>query len=128
MPTPLLTEEVRAAEGVVRALVTAGVDTVFGMPGGSTVTIYDALYDHRDEIRSVLVREEARAGVMAEVYGRLTGKPGVCIGQGAFLVHASLGAIEAKLSASPMLLLGDLSDNVPYTLHGPYQSGAGSYV
>jgi acetolactate synthase-1/2/3 large subunit len=127
MPTPLLTEDVRASEGVVQALVTAGVDTVFGMPGGSTVMIYDALYDHRDEIRSVLVREEARAGVMAEVYGRLTGRPGVCIGQGAFLVHASLGAIEAKLSASPMLLLGDLSDNVPYTLHGPYQSGAGSY-
>jgi acetolactate synthase-1/2/3 large subunit len=123
----LLTEEVRASEGVVQALLTAGVDTVFGMPGGSTVMLYDALFDHRDAIRSVLVREEARAGVMAEVYGRLTGRPGVCIGQGAFLVHASLGAIEAKLSASPMLLLGDLSDNAPYTLHGPYQSGAGSY-
>jgi acetolactate synthase-1/2/3 large subunit len=127
MPTPLLHEEVRASEGVVQALLTGGVDTVFGMPGGSTVLLYDALYDHRDEIRSVLVREEARAGVMAEVYGRLTGRPGVCIGQGAFMVHASLGVIEAKLSASPMLILADLSDNVPYTVHGPYQSGAGHY-
>jgi acetolactate synthase-1/2/3 large subunit len=127
MPTPLLHEEVRAPEAVVQALVTGGVDTVFGMPGGSTVMLYDALFDHRDEIRSVLVREEARAGVMAEVYGRLTGRPGVCIGQGAFMVHASMGAIEARLSASPMLILADLSDNVPYTVHGPYQSGAGNY-
>ncbi len=127
MPTPLLTEEVRASEGVVQALVTGGIDTVYGMPGGSTVMIYDALFDHRDEIRTVLVREEARAGVMAEVHGRLTGRPGVCIGQGAFMVHASLGAIEAKLSGSPMLILADLSDNAPYTVHGPYQSGAGSY-
>lgn len=127
MATPLLDEEVRAPEAIVRALVTGGVDHVFGMPGGSTVSIYDALYDHRDEIRTVLVREEARAGVMAEVYGRLTGRPGVCMGQGAFMVHASMGAIEAHLSASPMLLLADLSDNAPYTQHGPYQSGAGTY-
>lgn len=127
MATPLLTEDVRVTEAIARALISGGVDHVFGMPGGSTVSIYDALFDHRDEIRTVLVREEARAGVMAEVYGRLTGRPGVCIGQGAFMVHASMGAIEAHLSASPMLLLADLSDNAPYTQHGPYQSGAGTY-
>ena len=97
------------------------------MPGGYTFAIFDALRDHRDEIRTVLVREEAKAGVMAEVYGRLTGKPGVCMGQGAFLVHASMGAIEAHLSASPMLLLTDLSDNAPLSQHGPYQSGTGEY-
>ena len=127
MATPLLREDVRVPEAVAQALISGGVDHVFGMPGGSTVLIYDALFDHRDEIRTVLVREEARAGVMAEVYGKLTGRPGVCIGQGAFMVHASIGAIEAQLSASPMLLLADLSDNAPYTLHGPYQNGAGSY-
>ena len=127
MATPLLNADVRAPEAVVQALISGGVDHVFGMPGGSTVMIYDALFDHRDAIRTVLVREEARAGVMAEVYGKLTGRPGVCIGQGAFMVHASIGAIEAQLSASPMLLLADLSDNAPYTLHGPYQNGSGSY-
>ncbi|CAB4975101.1 MAG: thiamine pyrophosphate-binding protein [Actinobacteria bacterium] len=127
MATPLLREDVRAPEAVVQALISGGVDHVFGMPGGSTVVLYDALFDHRDEIRTVLVREEARAGVMAEVYGKLTGRPGVCMGQGAFMVHASIGAIEAQLSSSPMLILADLSDNAPYTLHGPYQSGAGSY-
>ena len=63
MATPLLREDVRAPEAVVQALISGGVDHVFGMPGGSTVMLYDALFDHRDEIRTVLVREEARAGV-----------------------------------------------------------------
>ena len=123
----LLDDEVSPGEAIVRALIDAGIDAVFGMPGGYTFAIFDALRDHRDEIRTVLVREEAKAGVMAEVYGRLTGKPGVCMGQGAFLVHASMGAIEAHLSASPMLLLTDLSDNAPLSQHGPYQSGTGEY-
>jgi acetolactate synthase I/II/III large subunit len=127
MATRLLTEEVPAPEAVVRALIDGGVDHVYGMPGGATVLLFDALFDHRDAVRTVLVREEARAGVMAEVHGRLTGRPAVCMGQGAFMVHASLGAIEAHLSASPMLLLADLSDGAPYTQHGPYQSGAGTY-
>lgn len=127
MPTPLLTTEVRTPEAVALALESAGVDHVFGMPGGSTVSIFDALVDHRDTIRTVLVREEARAGVMAEVYGRLTGRPGVAMGQGAFMVHASLGAIEGHLSSSPMLLLADLSDQAPHALQGPYQSGVGAY-
>jgi acetolactate synthase-1/2/3 large subunit len=123
----LLDEEVGAGEAVVRALLDAGVDHVFGMPGGMTIPIFDALFDHTDAIRTVLVREETRAGVMAEVYGRLTGRPAVAMGQGAFLTTASVGAIEAHLSSSPMLLFGDLSDGGPYALHAPYQSGVGAY-
>ena len=124
---PLLHEEVPTREAIVRVLEQAGIDTVFGMPGGNTGVIYNALYDHRDTIRAVLVREEARAGVMAEVYGRLTGKPGVALAQAAFMANVSMGAIEAHLSSSPMLILTDLSDNAPYSQHGPYQSGAGEY-
>ena len=124
---PLLDAQVPPAEGIARVLEDAGIDAVFGMPGGNTGRIFDALYDHASTIRTVLVREEARAGVMAEVYGKLTGRPGVAIGQAAFLVHASLGAIEAKMSSSPMLLLTDLSDNSPHSHHGPYQSGTGEY-
>jgi acetolactate synthase I/II/III large subunit len=125
----LLDEEVRAVEAVVRVLEAAGVDMVFGVPGGDTIdTIFDALFDHQDTIRTVLVREESLAGVMAEVYGRLTGRPGVVIGQGAFLIaNALLGAIEGHLGSSPMLLIGDLTDVPPYSIHGPYQSGSGHY-
>jgi len=123
----LLDDEVSPSEAVVRVLEDGGVDLVVGMPGGLTIPIWNALYDHTDTIRSVLVREETRAGVMAEIYGRLTGRPAVAMGQGAFLTAAAIGAIEGQLSATPMLLFGDLSDGAPYGLHGPYQSGDGRY-
>jgi acetolactate synthase-1/2/3 large subunit len=123
----LLSEEVGPAEAVVRVLEDGGVDLVVGMPGGLTIPVWDALYDHTDTIRTVLVREETRAGVVAEVYGRLTGRPAVAMGQGAFLTAASIGAIEGRLSSTPMLLFGDLSDGGPFSLHGPYQSGDGRY-
>jgi acetolactate synthase I/II/III large subunit len=124
---PLLNEEVSPSEAIVRVLEQGGINLVFGMPGGNMGAVFNALYDHRETIRSVLVREEARAGVMAEVYGRLTRKPGVVIAQGAFLANVTLGAIEGYLSSSPMLLMGDLSDHAPYSAHLPYQSGAGEY-
>ncbi len=124
----LLQEEVRSVEGIVRALQGAGIDMVFGIIGGNTGSIYDALYDHRSSIRAVLVRHEQLASVMAEVYGRLTGKPGVAIGQGAFiLANALLGTLEAHMGSSPMLLLTDLSDQAPFTQHSPYQGGTGDY-
>jgi len=124
---PLLNEEVSPSEAIVRVLEQAGINIVFGMPGGNMGSVFNVLYDHRETVRSVLVREEARAGVMAEVYGRLTGRPGVVIAQGAFLANVTLGAIEGYLSSSPMLLMGDLSDHAPYSGQSPYQSGAGEY-
>jgi len=124
----LLKEEVSVPEAIVRVLEEAGIDMVFGMPGGNSLLIFDALYDHRSTIRTILVRHESLAGVMAEVYGRLTGRPGVAIGQGAFmLANAFLGTLEAHLGCSPMLLLADLSDNSPFSHHAPYQAGTGDY-
>lgn len=123
----LLTDEVPVRDAIVKVLAQAGIDMIFGMPGGNAGQIYNALYDQKSTIRTVLVREEPKAGVMAEVYGRLTGKPGVALAQGAFLAGATMGAIEGHLSSSPMLLLGDLSDHAPFSQHGPYQSGAGEY-
>ena len=82
----LFDEEVEVTDAVIRVLEEAGIDTVFGIPGGYTVKFYDAMYDHTSSVRAVLVREESLAGVMAEAYGRLTGKPAVVMGQGAFLL------------------------------------------
>lgn len=124
----LLDEEVRAAEGIVRVLEEAGIDMVFGIAGGNMGRLYDALYDHQPSVRAVLVRHEQLASVMAEVYGRLTGKPGVAIGQGIFmLANGFLGTLEAHFGSSPMLVLTDFSDVAPYTQHAPYQSGTGDY-
>ncbi len=123
-----LRDEIRGAEGIVRVLEEAGIDMVFGIAGGNMGRLYDALYDHQSTIRAVLVRHEQLASVMAEVYGRLTGKPGVCTGQGIFmLANGFLGTLEAHFGSSPMLVLTDLSDVHPYSQHAPYQSGTGDY-
>ena len=76
----------------------------------------------------VMVREESLAGVMAEVYGRLTRRPGVLIGQGPWVLgNGLIGTIEAYLSSSPMLLLTDFSDASRLQLHAPYQQATGDY-
>jgi acetolactate synthase-1/2/3 large subunit len=124
----LLREEVSVPEAILRVLEEAGVDTVFGIAGGQTVHIFNALYDHQSTIRTVLVRQETLAGIMAEVYGRLTGKLAVAMGQGAFMLsNAMLGTLEAYCGSSPMLILTDLSDGAPFSHHAPYQSGTGDY-
>ena len=63
---------------VLECLKREGVDTVFGLPGGAVLPIYDALYDF-EGLRHILVRQEAAAGHAAEGYARATGRPGVCL-------------------------------------------------
>jgi acetolactate synthase-1/2/3 large subunit len=65
----------RAADALIAALERGGVDTVFGMPGGATLPLYDALLD--SGIRHVLMRHEAGAGHAAEGYARASGRVGV---------------------------------------------------
>jgi acetolactate synthase-1/2/3 large subunit len=125
---PLLTEKTRTSEAVLRVLEDAGIDMVFGMAGGHTGRLFMALAQRQNTIRTLTVREESLAGVMAEVYGRLTRKPGVIIGQGPWVLgNGLIGTIEALLSSSPMLLLTDLSDMPGFNLHAPYQAGTGDY-
>jgi acetolactate synthase-1/2/3 large subunit len=69
---------VRGADALCRALVHAGVDVIFGYPGGASLPIYDALPDH-PAIRHILVRHEQGAAHMADGYARVRGRPGVCM-------------------------------------------------
>jgi acetolactate synthase-1/2/3 large subunit len=123
----LLESDTSVRRAIVRALEEAGVDTVFGMPGGYTHVIFDALYDHSETIRVVLVREESLASVMAQAYGRLTGRPAVVMGQGPFVLAAAPGIIEGRLSHTPMLVITDTSVEERFAHHGGYQSGSGEY-
>ncbi len=124
----LLTATVSVPQAIVQVLEEAGVNFVFGMPGGRTIPIYDALYDRRSTIRTILAREEGLAAVMADAHGRLTGRPAVAMGQAAFmLTNSGMGIVEAYLAGSPMLVIADLSDGHPFTQHGPYQSGTGDF-
>lgn len=120
-------DEIDVPHAVVHVLEEAGIDFVFGMPGGDTGRIFDALYDST-RIRTILVRHEQVGSIMAEMYGRLTGKPGVVMGQGIFLAcNALFGTLEAVKGASPMLLLGDFTDMAPFLHHAPYQAGTGEH-
>ena len=67
------------AEIVVECLKEQGVDTVFGYPGGSILNIYDALYQHQDEITHILTSHEQGAAHAADGYARATGKVRVCL-------------------------------------------------
>ncbi|SFP01556.1 Acetolactate synthase large subunit [Amycolatopsis arida] len=95
----------RFADGVVRALSGLGVDAVFGMPAESVNAFVDAV--RRDgRIQLVGVRHEGAAGIMAATYGKLTGRPGVCLGTaGPGATHLALGTAEAMADRAPMLAL-----------------------
>jgi len=124
----MLTEEMPASALVARVLEEAGIEMVFGISGGHTGRIVSGLSKYQNSIRTVLVREESLGGVMAEIYGRLTRRPGVLLGQGPWVLgNGLLGTIEAHLSSSPMLLLTDFSDAPRFTLHAPYQQATGDW-
>jgi acetolactate synthase I/II/III large subunit len=125
---PMLTEEMPANALVARVLEEAGIEMVFGISGGHTGRIVSGLSKYQNSIRTLLVREESLGGVMAEVYGRLTRRPGVLLGQGPWVLgNGLIGTIEAHLSSSPMLLLTDFSDAPRFPLHAPYQQGTGDW-
>src|SRR5690242_6975529 len=124
----MLTEEMPARVLVARVLAEAGIEYVFGISGGHTGRIISGLSQIQNQVRMMTVREESLAGVMAEVYGRLTRRPGVMIGQGPWVLgNGLLGTLEAHLSSSPMVLLTDFSDAPRFTLHAPYQQATGDY-
>ncbi len=117
----------KASELIVQALEEAGVEYVFGIPGGGTGQIYDLLHGKEDRIKTILVRHEQAAAIMADAYARATGKPAVVMGQGLFIgSNAAFGIMESMLSSSPMLVLTDTSDGGS-AQHPANQSGAGEY-
>jgi acetolactate synthase-1/2/3 large subunit len=124
----MLTEEMPARVLVARVLAEAGIEYVFGISGGHTGRIVSGLSQVQNQVRMVTVREESLAGVMAEVYGRLTRRPGVMLGQGPWVLgNGLIGTLEAFLSSSPMVLLTDFSDAPHFPLHAPYQQATGDY-
>lgn len=94
------------AEIVVECLKEQGVDTVFGYPGGSILNIYDALYEHSDEIRHVLTSHEQGASHAADGYARATGKVGVCLAtSGPGATNTVTGIATAYMDSSPIIVI-----------------------
>ncbi|MGO4477093.1 thiamine pyrophosphate-binding protein [Massilia sp. 2TAF26] len=88
---------------LVDALQVHGVDTAFGVPGESYLDVLDALHD--SNIRFVINRQEGGAAFMAEAYGKLTGKPGICfVTRGPGATNASIGVHTAFQDSTPLIL------------------------
>lgn len=99
-------EIIRGAEALMRSLMNEQVDTIFGYPGGSIMPVFDALYDHKEDFKQVLVRHEQGALHAAQGYARSSGKVGVCIvtsGPGA--TNTLTGIADAMLDSTPVVLI-----------------------
>ncbi|MEO7728799.1 MAG: thiamine pyrophosphate-binding protein [Burkholderiales bacterium] len=90
---------------IVDALKVHGVDMAFGVPGESYLSVLDAFYDSRDAIKFVICRQEGGASNMAEAYGKLTGRPGICfVTRGPGATNASIGIHTAFQDSTPLIL------------------------
>lgn len=117
-----------AADMIVDVLAEAGIGFFFGLPGGSTMELYKALHGRESQIKVVVPRDEQTASCMADMHGKLTGRPGVFAAQGGFAGSTGMfGVIEAYLAHSPMVVLTELSEADCFNVHGPIQSGIGTY-
>lgn len=101
----LAPERVSGAQSVVRSLEELEVDTVFGIPGGAVLPVYDPLFDSAT-VRHILVRHEQGAGHAATGYAQATGKVGVCMatsGPGATNLVTPLA--DAQMDSVPIVAI-----------------------
>jgi acetolactate synthase-1/2/3 large subunit len=88
---------------LIDQLVVHGVDTAFCVPGESYLAVLDALHDA--PIRLVVARHEAAAANMADAYGKLTGRPGIClVTRAPGATHAATGVYTAFQDSTPFIL------------------------
>ena len=94
------------AEIVIECLKEQGVDTVFGYPGGAILNIYDALYQHQNEITHILTSHEQGASHAADGYARSTGKVGVCMAtSGPGATNLVTGIATAYMDSIPIVAI-----------------------
>jgi len=94
-----------AARRLVEVLVAEGVTHVFCVPGESYLPVLDALTDVKHKIEVICCRHEAGAANMAAAYGKLTGRPGICmVTRGPGATHASIGIHTAQQDSAPMIM------------------------
>ena len=118
----------RTSDRVVDTLIEAGVGTAFTLPGLGITWCLDAFYERRDQLRLILTRSEQVASIMAQVVGRLTGRPGLFMGQGPFAATTGgFGILEAHFSGAPMVVLTETSDYDGFGQYGVYQTMTGDY-
>jgi len=99
---------------LVDQLAIHGADTAFCVPGESYLDVLNAFYDVRERVRLIVCRQEGGAAFMAEAYGKLTGRPGICfVTRGPGATNASIGVHTAYQDSTPMILfIGQVGSDV----------------
>ena len=99
-------KQLTGSEIIIECLKEQGVDTVFGYPGGTILNVYDALYQHQDEITHVLTSHEQGASHAADGYARATGKVGVCMAtSGPGATNLVTGIATAYMDSIPLVAI-----------------------
>ena len=95
----------KGAEVLVEMLLEYKVEVIFGVPGDTSLPLYEALYDAIPKIRHIMARDERSAGFMADAYARIAYKPGICeCPSGAGALYSVPGVAEANASSIPVIL------------------------
>ena len=94
------------AEAVIQSLKAEGVKTIFGYPGGAIMPIYDALFDHLEDVDHVLTRHEQGAIHAAQGYARTSGKTGVVFAtSGPGATNLITGLADALIDSTPLVCI-----------------------
>ena len=98
-------EPITGADLFVETLIEAGVDTIFGYPGGAVLPIYDALYRSNASFEHILSRHEQGSIFAAEGYARVTGRPGVVLAtSGPGATNLVTGITDAMMDSLPLVI------------------------
>lgn len=101
-----LGQQISGSEAVILSLLEAGVEVIFGYPGGAIMPIYDALFSYTDDIKHVLTRHEQGATHAAEGWARIRGKATVCFAtSGPGATNLVTGIADAMMDSTPMVCI-----------------------
>ena len=98
--------QMNGAEALIQSLEKIGIEIMFGLPGGSAIPLFDALYKVRRKMKFVLVRHEQNAAHEADGYARATGKPAaVLVTSGPGATNTVTGIMTAYMDSIPMIVV-----------------------
>ena len=103
-------QQINGGEVILRTLKANGIDTLFGLLGGSMLELYDAIYQD-DAMDYVGARDERAAGHMADAYARVTGQTGIVLGaqSGPGVANLTTAVVEAHLAYSPLVAIAGMT-------------------
>ena len=100
------TTDLSGSEALLEALISEGVDTIFGYPGGAIMPIYDALFDYHDKLDHILVRHEQGGIHAGQGYARTSGKVGVVFAtSGPGATNLVTGLADAQIDSTPLVCI-----------------------